>query len=182
MLVRVFFLLILISTNSIASEFYIGKEKKSLCNKNIVFNSKTDSIEVEVLNHRKWIESLLKLIVEFNQPTTKTSDEGVFNFYSADLNTSFNSDHIAFSIGNGTADNTTNRHNAFQVHFNGDTKVAGELFLVNESSSTNKISSTTSNYISLMTPDSGYSYTLKLPENAESADDGKFLSQKNSHF
>ena len=80
MLVRVFFLLILISTNSIASEFYISKEKKSLCNKNVVFNSKTDSIEVEVLNHRKWIESLLKLIVEFNQPTTKTSDEGVFNF------------------------------------------------------------------------------------------------------
>ena len=67
MLVRVLFLLILISTNSIASEFYIGKEKKSLCNKNIVFNSKTDSIEVEVLNHRKWIESLLKLIVEMSK-------------------------------------------------------------------------------------------------------------------
>mgnify|MGYP005990432309 CR=1 FL=1 len=80
MLVRVLFLLILISTNSIASEFYSGQEKKSLCNKNVVFNSKTDSIEVEVLNHRKWIESLLKLIIEFNQPTTKTSDKGHFDF------------------------------------------------------------------------------------------------------
>jgi hypothetical protein len=80
MLVRVLLFLIFISTNSIASEFYDGKEKKSFCNKDIVFNSKTDSIEVEILNHRKWIEGLLKLIIEFNQPTTKTSDKGHFDF------------------------------------------------------------------------------------------------------
>ena len=37
-------------------------------------------LEVEILNHRKWIEGLLKLIIEFNQPTTKTSDKGHFDF------------------------------------------------------------------------------------------------------
>ena len=80
MLVRVLFFLLLLSTNLIASEFYNDSTKKLLCDNKIVFNPKIDSIEIRISKNRKWIENLLKLIVEFNSPNTKTSDENVFNF------------------------------------------------------------------------------------------------------
>ena len=80
MLARVLIFLLFLSTNLIASEFYNEKEKKTLCDKNIIFNPQTDSIEVQILKNRKWVENLFKLVLEFNQPGTKTSDKNVFNF------------------------------------------------------------------------------------------------------
>ena len=80
MLARVLIFLLFLSTNLIASEFYNEKEKKTLCDKNIIFNPQTDSIEVQILKNRKWVENLFKLVLEFNQPSTKTSDKNVFNF------------------------------------------------------------------------------------------------------
>ena len=80
MLARVLIFLLFLSTNLIASEFYNENEKKTLCDKNIIFNPQTDSIEVQILKNRKWVENLFKLVLEFNQPSTKTSDKNVFNF------------------------------------------------------------------------------------------------------
>ena len=35
---------------------------------------------MNISNNKKWVENLLKLLVEFNHPDSKTSDSGVFNF------------------------------------------------------------------------------------------------------
>ena len=80
MLVRVLFFLILLSTNLIASEFYNNSAKEALCDDKIIFNPKIDTIEIKISKNRKWVENLLKLIIEFNSPNTKTNDENVFNF------------------------------------------------------------------------------------------------------
>ena len=80
MLVRVSFFLILLSTNLIASEFYNNSAKEALCDDKIIFNPKIDTIEIKISKNRKWVENLLKLIIEFNSPGTKTNNENVFNF------------------------------------------------------------------------------------------------------
>ena len=80
MLVRVLLLLVFFVNSSLASEFYNDHKEKSPCDKGLIFDSKKDSIEIKVLNNRKWVENLLKIIIEFNHPSTKTSNENVFNF------------------------------------------------------------------------------------------------------
>ena len=77
---RVLFFLILLSSNSIASEFYNNGAKKVLCDNRLIFNPKIDTIEIKISKNRKWVENLLKLIVEFNSPDTKTHNKNVFNF------------------------------------------------------------------------------------------------------
>ncbi len=80
MLVRVFLLFFFFNFSSVASEFYQTNQKNINCNKEIEFDPKKDSLEVNILNNKKWVENLLKVLVEFNHPDSKTTDSGVFNF------------------------------------------------------------------------------------------------------
>ena len=80
MLVRVFLLFFFLNFSSVASEFYQTNQKNISCNKEIEFDPKKDSLEVNILNNKKWVENLLKVLVEFNHPDSKTTDSGVFNF------------------------------------------------------------------------------------------------------
>ena len=80
MLVRVFLLFFFFNFSSVASEFYQTNQKNINCNKEIEFDPKKDSLEVNILNNKRWVENLLKVLVEFNHPDSKTTDSGVFNF------------------------------------------------------------------------------------------------------
>ncbi len=80
MLVRVFLLFLFFTISSVASEFYQTNQKNINCNKEIKFDPKKDSLEVNILNNKRWVENLLKVLVEFNHPDSKTTDSGVFNF------------------------------------------------------------------------------------------------------
>ena len=80
MLVRVFLLFFFFNFSSVASEFYQTNQKNVNCNKKIEFNPKEDRLEVNILDNKRWVENLLKVLVEFNHPDSKTTDSGVFNF------------------------------------------------------------------------------------------------------
>ena len=80
MLVRVFLIFFFLNYSSLANEFYQTNQKNINCNKELEFNPKQDILEVNILNNKKWVENLLKVLVEFNHPDSKTGDSGVFNF------------------------------------------------------------------------------------------------------
>ena len=80
MLVRVFLIFFFLNYSSLANEFYQTNQENINCNKELEFNPKEDILEVNVLNNKKWVENLLKVLVEFNHPSSKTGDSGVFNF------------------------------------------------------------------------------------------------------
>ena len=80
MLVRVFLIFFFLNYSSLANEFYQTNQKNINCNKELEFNPKEDILEVNILNNKKWVENLLKVLVEFNHPDSKTGDSGVFNF------------------------------------------------------------------------------------------------------
>ncbi len=80
MLVRVFLLFFFFNFSSVANEFYQTNQENIDCNKEIEFDPKEDSLEVNILNNKRWVENLLKVLVEFNHPDSKTTDSGVFNF------------------------------------------------------------------------------------------------------
>ena len=84
MLVRVIILFFFFNFSSIANEFYQTNQKDFKCNKELVFNPKEDIIEVKISNNKKWVENLLKVLVEFNHPDSKTSSSGHFNFIIRD--------------------------------------------------------------------------------------------------
>ena len=84
MLVRVFILFFFFNFSTIANEFYQTNQKDLRCNKELVFNPKEDIIEVNIFNNKKWTKNLLKVLVEFNHPDSKTSDSGHFNFIIKD--------------------------------------------------------------------------------------------------
>ena len=80
MLVTVFLIFFFLNYSSLANEFYQTNQKNINCNKELEFNPKQDILEVNILNNKKWVENLLKVLVEFNHPDSKTGDSGVFNF------------------------------------------------------------------------------------------------------
>ena len=80
MLVRVFLIFFLLNISSLANEFYQTNQKNINCNKELEFNPKQDILEVNIFNNKKWVENLLKVLVEFNHPNSKTTTSGVFNF------------------------------------------------------------------------------------------------------
>jgi hypothetical protein len=80
MLVRVFLIFFLLNFSTLANEFYQTNQKNINCNKELEFNPKQDILEVNIFNNKKWVENLLKVLVEFNHPNSKTTTSGVFNF------------------------------------------------------------------------------------------------------
>ena len=80
MLVRVFFLILLLTINLQAKEEFNSNSVDPNCYASNNFDNNNDLIQIKFEKNRSWIENLLNLIIQFNKPESKTSDEGVFNF------------------------------------------------------------------------------------------------------
>lgn len=80
MLVRVFFLILLLTSNLQAKDELNSNFVDPNCYASNNFDNNNDLIQIKFEKNRSWIENLLNLIIQFNKPESKTSDEGVFNF------------------------------------------------------------------------------------------------------
>ena len=80
MLVRVFFLILLLTSNLQAKDELNSNFVDPNCYASNNFDNNNDLIQIKFEKNRNWIENLLNLIIQFNKPESKTSDEGVFNF------------------------------------------------------------------------------------------------------